>query len=490
MSLDPRTPVLVGVGAVVERPEDPADAMEPLALMEAALRRAADDAGAPALLAQADAIWAPRGFWSYSDPGRLLAERFGAPSPRTIIAEVGVLQTTILGRAASAIAAGESDVAMIVGAEARDRATRLQRQGLDVPLTEQTEPTPDEVLVPHAEIMGALEIELGLVTPTIQYAMIDNALRFAEGQTIEAHRAALGELWGDFNAAAVSNPYAWNRTPMSHEAIVTPGEGNRMLAFPYTKSLVSQWNVNQAGALLLCSLERAQALSLDASRFIYPLAVIDSEHMVTLSERRDPARSPGFALAGRRALEAVGRTPEEIELWECYSCFPAAVRAQRREIGIPEDRRLTQTGGMTFGGGPLNNFVIQSWVSMVERMRETPGAHGVVTAVSGLLTKQGVSVLGPEPSRAFLHDAVTKETEQAWETVAVDRDATGPGRIATYTVSHDRNAAHGVALIADLDDGRRTLRVVDDPEWMALGEREELCGRAIVVEPEGGVRWA
>ena len=145
---------------------------------------------------------------------------------------------------------------------------------------------------------------------------------------------------------------------------------------------------------------------------------------------------------------------------------------------------------MTFGGGPLNNFVVQSWVKMVERMRAEPGSHGVVTAVSGLMTKQGVAVFGPEPTSAFLHDRVTKRTEAAWATRPVEREATGRGTIATYTVSHDANAAHGVAMIVDLDDGGRTLRVVDDPDWMALGQAEELCGRAVALEAEGVVRWA
>lgn len=490
MPADPRTPVLVGAAAVVQRVDDPTQASEPLDLMEESLRKAAEDAGEPGLLAAVDRIWTPRGFWSYSDPGRILADRFGAASVRTVVAEIGILQSTILGRACAAIARGESEVAMIVGAESRDRANRYQRAGQEVPLTEQTHSPPDEVLAPHQEIMGAFEIELGLITPIIQYAMIDNAIRAQEGQSLAAHREELGRLWGGFNQVAVENEHAWNRTPMTPDEIVTPGEGNRMLAYPYTKSLVSQWNVNQGGGVILTSLEKARALGLDASRFVYPLAVVDNEHMVTLSERRDLWRSPGFALAGARAFDHVGRKPEEIEHYECYSCFPAAVRMQQREMGIPRDRALTQTGGMTFGGGPLNNFVVQSWVAMAETMRATSGSFGVVTAVSGLITKQGVAIFGPEPgSKAFVHDFVTEETKRAWATRAVDRDATGRGAIATYTVSHDPNAAHGVAMIIDLDDGRRTMRVVDDPDWATLGETEELIGRAVEVTADG-VRWA
>ncbi len=489
MALDPRTPVLVGAAAVTQHVEDPGEASEPLDLMEQALRKACEDAGSKRLLEEVDSIWAPRGFWAYSDPGRILASRFGAAKVRTLVAEIGILQTSVLGRAASAIAAGDSRIAMIVGAEARDRSSRLGRQGRDVPLTEQTDSPPDEVLTPHAEIMGAFEIELGLITPTIQYAMIENALRFAEGQSVADHRAELGALWGGFNRVAVDNPDAWSRTPRTPEEIVTASDSNRMLAYPYTKSLVSQWNVNQAGGLILCSLEKARSLGLDETRFVYPLAVVDSEHMVTLSERRDPWRSPGFELAGRRAFDHVGRGPEELDLLELYSCFPAAVRVQQRELGLPLDRQVTQTGGMTFGGGPLNNFVVQAWAKMVERMREQPGSYGAVTAISGLITKQGISVFGPEPAAPFLHDNVTAEAERAWQTISVEPEATGRATVRSYTVSHDKNAAHGVAIMADLDEALRTLRVIDDPELMAAGEREELCGREVELLPGGRVRW-
>merc|ERR1711969_232611 len=100
MPVDPRTPVLVGVGAVQQRLEDASEALEPVALMQAALERAADDAGSRALLTRADAIRVPRGFWDYPDPGRWVAERLGASRVRTQVSEIGVLQSTLFGHAA------------------------------------------------------------------------------------------------------------------------------------------------------------------------------------------------------------------------------------------------------------------------------------------------------------------------------------------------------------------------------------------------------
>lgn len=489
MTLDPRTPVLVGAAAINQRADDPTELSEPLDLMAEALEAAAEDAGSKALLSGVDCIWSTRGFWSYSDPGRLLAARFGAASVRTVIAEIGILQTTVLGRAAQSIAEGRSEIAMIVGAEARDRSSRLQRQGLDVPLTVQEDEPPAEVLQPSAEIMGQLEIDLGLITPTIQYSLIDNAIRGNEGQSIADHRAELGALWGDFNRVAVANPDAWNREALSPEAIAFESASNRMLSFPYTKSLVSQWNVNQSAGLILCSLEKAQSLGLDSKRFIYPMAVIDSEHMVTLSERRDLHRSPGFQLAGERALAQVRRTASDIEHLELYSCFPAAVRIQQREFCIDPSRTVTQTGGMTFGGGPLNNFVLQSWAKMVEVLRADPGSTGLVTAISGLITKQGVSILGPEPTTAFRHEAVTAEAAKAQATVVVDSSATGRARVVSYTVSMGRDVAQGLILFCDFEDGRRALRVVTDSDLAAEAMQKEFCGREVDLGVDGAVRF-
>ncbi len=489
MSLDPRTPVVVGVGAVTEQIDDPREASEPLDLMAAALARAAEDAGSKALLAAVDTIWIPRGFWAYSNPGQLLAERFGASGVRNIVAEIGILQTSILGRAARALAEGDGEVAMIVGGEARDRSSRLQRQGLEAPTTLQTDSQPNEILRPAAEIMGRFEIDLGLTTPTIQYAMIDNALRYHERQSLVEHRLELAALWGDFNRVAVANPEAWNRLPMTSEAIVSPSESNRMLAFPYTKSLVSQWNVNQSGGLILCTLDKARRLGLDERRFIYPLAVVDSEHMLTLSERRDLHRSPGFKNAGSGALSHVGLEIDEVEHLEFYSCFPAAVRVQQRELGVDPSRRVTQTGGMTFSGGPLNNFTIQSWVKMVEVLRNDPGSTGLVTAVSGLMTKQGVSILGSEPIRPFLFDNVNAASKADQATVDVERDAEGRARVEGYTVIHSRDGAKTVALVCDFEGRRRTLRVVADPGLAEEGMNSELCGREVLLESDNALRW-
>jgi acetyl-CoA C-acetyltransferase len=485
MPLDSRTPVLVGVGAVSQHEDDPARAREPVALMMQALEHAADDAGSRALLARADSIRAPRGFWSYPDPCRLIAERFGASAARTEVAEIGVLQTALLGRAAADIAAGRADVVLVAGGEARRRSQRARAAGIEAHLTQQSSVSPDSVLRPHAAIVSEREIRAGLARPVTQYAMIDNAMRAAEGISVDAHRRAIAALWAAFSEVAAGNPEAWSRESVSEKAILDPVR-NPMLAFPYGRLHCSQWNVDQAAGLVFCSVATARALGIARERWILPLAVADANHMLPLSERRLLHRCPGFARAAERALAHAGRDLADVTHLELYSCFPAAVRAQVRELGLASDRPLTVTGGMRFAGGPLNHFALQSLVQLAQLLRAAPGSTGLLTAVSGVLTKQGVSLWSSDPGAApFAHDDVSEATARESAAMEIADPAPGPARVATYTVVYEGSEPKRALLVADGEDGRRMLASSDDAAFVEAATREELCGRAVRIAAGG-----
>ncbi|MFI5216795.1 MAG: acetyl-CoA acetyltransferase [Candidatus Limnocylindria bacterium] len=487
MALDPRTPLLVGVGAVSQREADPARAEEPLALMHRALERAAEDAGCPALLARADSIRAPRGFWSYPDPCRMLAERFGAAGARTEIAEIGVLQTALLGRVAADVAAGRAEVVLVVGAEARHRSQRAGAAGIEAPLTRQAPVTPDSVLRPQGPILSAREIRAGLALPVVQYALLENALRAAEGLSLDAHRRAIAALQAALSETAAGNPEAWSREPVSADAIADPGR-NPMLAFPYGKLHCSNWNVDQAAGLAFCSVATARALGIARERWIFPLAVADANHMVPYTERRMLHRCAGFARAAERAFERAGRDLAGVAHRELYSCFPSAVRVQVREFGIADERPLSLSGGMAFAGGPLNHFVLQSLVPMARRLRAAPGSVGLLTAVSGVLAKQGVSLWSGEPGAApFAHDDVSEATARDTAVADFAEAPEGAARVATYTVVYENERPKRLVLIADLEDGARAIASSDDLSLVEAATREELCGRAVRLAAGGGL---
>ncbi len=481
MSLNPRTPVLVGAGAISQRVDDPLESPEAIELMIAALEQAADDAGRRDILSRADSVWVPRGFWGYRDPGRLIADRFAADAARSIVSEIGILQTTLLGRACQAIVSGKAQVILIAGGEAKYRALRAKITGTSLDETSQAgDLSPDETLRPAAELWSELELANGLQMPVGQYAIIENALRHSEGLSLDAHRREVARLWASFSAVAAKNPRAWNRNIVSADEIREPSERNPMLAFPYTKLHNSQWNVDQAAGLILCSLETARAAGIRDDRFVFPLAVTESNFVVSRSEMTELERSHGFRVAGQRALARAGKSTDDLDHLELYSCFPAAVRVQAREMGIPYERKLTVTGGMAFAGGPLNNFVLQAAQRMRDVLREDTGSTGMLTAVSGYVSKQGVSLWSTRPpENPFEFEDVSDEVEKLTALVKVEADYEGPATVASYTVLHAGGPAARGVLICDIAKGRRAIVATADPDLMLALEDEEFCGRGL-----------
>ena len=114
-----------------------------------------------------------------------------------------------------------------------------------------------------------------------QYALIENALAAAEQLPPDRQRSEIAELWARYNAVAVHNPEAAFPQARDAAAIATPGPHNRPLAYPYNRWHASQWTVNQASALLICSAERAQAAGVPAERWLFPHVALHSSAAVT-----------------------------------------------------------------------------------------------------------------------------------------------------------------------------------------------------------------
>jgi len=472
MPVDPNTPVLVGVGAVSL--DD-----EPVALMAAAVREAVADAGIDAVRTAIDTVIVPQGTWRYPDPGRLVAGRLGVPGARTHFGELGVSQQTLVNEALLAVSTGRSAVAVVVGADARAWARHP-----DARETEQPAGTaPDEVHRRDADLLDPAELSAGVVVPVQQYAMIDNALRHAEGRTPVEQRADIAELWARYNAVAATNPVAAFPAPRSAEWLATAGPDNRPLAFPYNKWHASQWTVDQGAALIFCTAGTARRLGVAEDRWVYPLVAIDADYSVSLSRRRHLHRWPAMAALGRAAEARLGRSVASVDLLEVYSCFPSAVRVQQRELGLPADRTPTVTGGMPFAGGPFNNFVYQATAAMVPELRRHPGTIGAVTTVCGLLTKPGLAVWSTEPDgRPPLVADLARQAADDTPTVDVVDGHRGPATVASYTVTYDGADPARTVVLADLPDGRRCVTASDDRDVAAHATTDELIGTAIAVD--------
>lgn len=477
------TPVLVGVAAVQQKLDSADKALEPIALMEQALRQAAQDAGCEELLARANEILVPNSLYGYSDPGRLLADALGASAATTVLAELGISQQAVLDGACERIAEGQIQVALVTGGEARYRAQCAARAGQEAQLTVQTGVEPDLTLHPEAELWSQVESDAGLGMPVGYYAIMDSALRYKQGLSVDEHRDQMAAMYARYSEIAAQNPDAWSDGPVSAEHVREPSAGNKMLAFPYTKLHNSQWNVDQAAGLILCSAGVAQELGIARDKWVFPRVSVESNFMSVVASRGDLGACPGFRLAGQAAMELAGVNFNDIRLCELYSCFPYAVRSQLQEFDMDAQRDLSVTGGMTFGGGPLNHFVFQATAKMAQLLRQNPEEVGLVTTVSGMLTKQACALWSATPgdasdNKGWAFADVTEQVRQASDVRELVADYEGEATVAGYTVLYQGQGPWRAVAVFDLPGDKRTVAYSEAPAVMEQMMGQECCGRA------------
>lgn len=481
--------MLIGYGQVNHRDEIDPDkrSVEPVDLMAAAARQAAD----ARVIAAVDSIRVVNILSAhYRDPGLLLGQRIGAADFTTLYSPVGGnVPQSLVNQACLDIQRGRAQVVLLAGAE-----TWRTRRGLRA-VGGKLEWTVEDASVPMAEVSGDdvpmagdAEIRIRLDRPAYVYPLFEQALRIANGESVEDHRKRIGELWARFNAVAVGNPHAWIRKPVTAEEIWRPGPQNRMISWPYTKLMNSNNMVDQGAALVLTSVEQARRLQVPDDRWIYPHAGTDAHDTSAIAERDELHRSPAIRIGGGRALELAGLGVDELDYVDLYSCFPSAVQVAAAELGLPVDdaaRPLTVTGGLTFAGGPWSNYVMHSIATMAELLTANPGRRGLITANGGFLTKHSFGVYGTEPPAEF-----------RWEDVqpAVDREPTreglveweGVGTVEAWTTPFDREGRPEKAFLAvRTPDGSRTLALITDGAAAQATVSEDIGGAKVAVAADG-----
>ena len=369
------TPVLVGIGQSIERDQI-------VSVVDLAARAAESAlADAPGMreriqrLVMVGVSFSPVGM----APASEVADRLG-------LADVRCLTTTpggntpqwLMNSLSEAIANGELETAMIVGAEAT-RSIRKSDPGYDfigasVSNRSGDAEAADEVI--GASIRGMVsehEIKARLVRPADVYPVFESALAARAGASPAEWRERIAAFMSRSSRVAEQNPYAWFRTGKEPSEISEVSESNRITAEPYTKCMNSFANVDQGSALLLTTFARAKEAGL-ADQCVFPLSGAGNSE-VSPSARRDLAAAPAIGVAARAALAAAEVGVDDIDFFDLYSCFPIAVEVGAAEIGLSLDdaRGLTLTGGMSFFGGPGNNYASHGIASAALRLRDAGG---------------------------------------------------------------------------------------------------------------------
>jgi acetyl-CoA C-acetyltransferase len=456
---DDRIPVIVGIGEVTDRPADFMEGLEPLALMAQALQRADQDAGGGVMRTVDSLDVVNLVSWRYAEAAQQLSDRLGITPRRAVYGPVGgESPVRYLHEAALRIARGESEVAAIAGAEAQSSVLKAKKAGRELPWTALDGPRS----LRGPDYLHPLAVKLGVAMPITVYPLYEAASAAKWGQTPREALAESGDLWAKYAGVAASNPAAWLKQRFSAAEIITPSADNRLIAWPYTKLMVANPTVNQGAAILMTSLARARAARIAEHRIVHiwggaaanePRDYLQRDHYYE-SHAQNAVLEAALAIAGADAFDAL----------ELYSCFPCVPKMARRTLGLGADVQPTVTGGLTFFGAPLNNYMTHAACGMVRRLREG-AAIGLLYGQGEFVTKHHGLVLASRPPQLPL---------QSWSpSVQADADkrrgavppfavqAAGSASLETFTVIYDRDGSvlHGVVIVRTADGGRALARV-------------------------------
>ncbi len=368
--VDPRTPVVVGVGQFTERIDDPSyRGMSAVELATAAARAALSDTGVDTA-AVARAIDTVAGIRQFEISGRTpaplgksnnyprsVAQRIGADPARAILEPIGGQGPQhLVTEFASAIAAGSCGVVMLFGSENTSSLRFFEGRADKPDQSETVEGSLEDRGYGYDGIFDEYTIAHGLLGAPVQYGLLENARRARLGLSVADYRQRMGELFAPFTTVAAKNPFSSSPVERTVDELTTVTEGNRMVCDPYPRLLLARDQVNQGAAVLLMSVEAARRLGVPQEKWVYLRGHADLVEQKLLG-RVDVSTSPASIMAVREALSVAGTGLDDVATFDLYSCFPIPVFTVCDGMGLATDdvRGLTLTGGLPFFGGPGNN---------------------------------------------------------------------------------------------------------------------------------------
>ena len=493
MSVDARTPVIVGAGQVLHRDQPGAEPCEPAALIVAALRRAGEDsATGERLLRRADSVrCVPVIAWPYADVAALVAEDLSARPRETVQSSAigGDGPQRLLNDACAAIAAGQLDVALLGGGETVASMHAMRLAGHAPRWRRQDESVrPTRVVGEDRAPLNAAEEAVALHLPVFVYALLESAVRAASDTDRQTHSERIAGLWSRFSQVAAKNPHAWIQRAYTPAQIATATPENRLVCTPYTKLLTANMRVNMASGLIVCSAQAARQAGVPKDRWVFMHAGAQAQDEWHVSERAELAASPAIRAVCAAALSHADVAIDEVAYIDLYSCFPSAVQIAARELGLAIDdplRPLTVTGGLTFAGGPGNNYAGHAIATLVHQLRENSDAYGLVTALGWYITKHAAGVYSARPPhRPF---ASLDGRPQRPPARRARTDYIGPATIEAYTVACRRDGGPDAAIVSALTPAgeRALLRTADHDAVEAVLDTDPIGWRVNVMGASG-----
>jgi len=293
------------------------------------------------------------------------------------------------------------------------------------------------------EDLAAREIRSSTKVEMYVEITFDPAKGAAKGESIDGQAAEVARLLPGFETSLLACGIGAVRR-------ATPAQMGRRLRVAFDPEAAT-------------SAEVAEAAGVPRDRWVFPLAGTDGHDTYEVLRRRDLHSSPAITECGRQLFAMAGRGPDDVAHIDLYSCFPSAVQVGAESFGFGLDRPLTLTGGLTFAGGPLNNYV----------------SH-----------KHAAALYSTEPSSAGSDESgwrwadVQAVIDQVPET-SPDYDYAGTVTVEAYTVLHNGDGSQVGLCAAETPGGGRTWGQVTDANALASMMVDEAIGQTGSLAADG-----
>jgi acetyl-CoA C-acetyltransferase len=475
-------PVIVGAGEAIERWDGVERASEPLALMENAIRNATFSFR----IAQIDSLDVVNvSSWRYQKAALQLAQRLNISPAHCRHGPIGgESPVRLIDEAAQRIANGESRVAVVCGAEAQYSVNRARAEGLRLPWTPLAPAIRDATF--WDGYLNPQAITHDVTQPAQVYPLFENAAQAAWSQTPREALVESGAAWAQLSRIAASRVCSWSGSSFSSDDITAPGPDNRSVAWPYTKRMVANPAVNQGAAVILTNLAhaRAQGMADDDLIFVWSGAWANEPRDYLMRDSFDhcPAQRAVLQTLQQRAA------PRDFQYYELYSCFPIVPKLARRTLALDARASISVTGGLSFFGAPLSNYMTHAAVAMFERLRGRNDALGLLYGQGEFMTKHHALILATSPPGAgqFHGDrCVQPLADEGRRALTLNANFTGEAHVETSTVIYERDGSHRFGVVvARTADGQRVLARVPPADRTTLDQLLDIskspigrCGR-------------
>ena len=432
-------------------------------------------------------------FGRCSNPPKAVANRLAA-APRQLLYthSGGNMPQYLVNRFAEEIANGETELALICGAELLRSTQNARKAGFKIDHNEDPGGEPRRIGDNRFGFSDE-EARHELRAAIHFYPLLENAIRGGLKRDVASHMTAMGRLFERLAAVAKANPLATRREGYSAERLATISDDNRWICFPYPRLMNSNAIIDQAAAVLMTSVGKAREWGIPQERWVFLHGCADGTDTWVVSERERLDASPAIRGCARIALDMAGKTRGRRRRLRPLQLLPLGGRGgdegdrHRRRRSAPDQRHrrppvLRRPGQQL--RHPLDRRDDERGAQQARLVRHGDGQRQLPHQA---LRRPLLDRADQGPVAARGSQEVPGRARCAAE-AAREHDAGGTGTIETYCVAYGKDAPEKAYIFGRLDgSGDRFVAMAgNDPALLADMLTKEQLGRKVSVGEKDG----